>query len=73
MVSSAVEPKANKQVFREERSLILRQLTRRVGILPASVEAEVQLLTLDQLEALGEALLDFAQLGDLTDWLTSNS
>jgi predicted transposase YdaD len=59
--------------IREARSLILRQLTRRIGTLPASVEAKVQLLMLHQLEALGEALLDFAQLGDLTDWLTSNS
>ncbi len=53
----------------EARSLILRQLTRRVGTLPATVEAQVQALALPQLEALGEALLDFAGLGDLTDWL----
>jgi predicted transposase/invertase (TIGR01784 family) len=57
----------------EARSLILRQLTRRVGTLPANIETQVQALTLPQLEALGEALLDFAQLRDLTDWLTSNS
>jgi predicted transposase YdaD len=52
-----------------ERSLVLRQLARRVGILPATVEAQVQALTLPQLEALGEALLDFAGLDDLTNWL----
>jgi predicted transposase YdaD len=57
----------------EARSLILRLLMRRVGVLPAHVEAQVQSLDLQKLEALGEALLDFAQLRDLTDWLTSNS
>jgi predicted transposase/invertase (TIGR01784 family) len=56
----------------EARSLILRLLVRRVGALPAHVEAQVQSLDLQKLEALGEALLDFAQLRDLTDWLTSN-
>jgi predicted transposase YdaD len=53
----------------EARSLVLRQLSRRVGTLPATVEAQVQALALPQLEALGEALLDFVQLGDLSEWL----
>lgn len=53
----------------EARSLILRQLARRVGTLPAGVEAQVQALALPQLEALGEALLDFAEAGDLVGWL----
>jgi predicted transposase YdaD len=52
-----------------ERSLVLRQLSRRLGTLPTSVEVQVQALALPQLEALGEALLDFVQLSDLTDWL----
>jgi Domain of unknown function (DUF4351) len=40
-----------------------------VGPLPANVEAQVQTLALPQLEALGEALLDFAGLDDLVGWL----
>jgi predicted transposase/invertase (TIGR01784 family) len=56
-----------------ERSLVLRQLTRRLGTLPTSAEEQVQALALPQLEALGEALLDFVQLSDLTEWLQSNS
>ncbi len=54
-----------------ERSLILRQLTRRVGELPALVQSHIDALSLDQLEALGEALLDFAGLADLQQWLTA--
>jgi hypothetical protein len=49
--------------------LVLRLLSRRVGTLPATVEAQVQALALPQLEALGEALLDFAELDDLVGWL----
>ena len=54
----------------EARSLILRQLTRRLGTLPTPAEAQVQALVLPELEALGEALLDFAALDDLTEWLS---
>jgi Domain of unknown function (DUF4351) len=53
--------------------LILRQLARRVGPLPATVEAQVQTLALPQLEALGEALLDFSGLDNLAEWLRSHS
>jgi predicted transposase YdaD len=56
-----------------EVRLVLRLLTRRLGPLLTSVEAQVQALALPQLEALGEALLDFVQLSDLIDWLQSNS
>jgi predicted transposase YdaD len=56
----------------EARSLILRQLSRRVGTLPAPVEAQVQALALPKLEALGEALLDFTGMDDLAGWLGQN-
>lgn len=53
-------------------ALVLRQLQRRVGDLPAEVRDRVQGLSLEKLEALGEALLDFTALGDLLDWLQAN-
>ncbi len=52
-----------------ERSLILRQLVRRVGSLPAEVQLSVEALSLAQLERLGEALLDFTTIADLEFWL----
>jgi predicted transposase YdaD len=55
--------------LQRERSLILRQLTRRVGGLPPDIRSQVESLPLEQLEALGEALLDFSQPSDLVDWL----
>ncbi len=62
------------RVYREikeegERSLVLRQLTRRVGELPQQVRERVETLELEQLENLGEALLDFTSMADLQAWL----
>jgi Domain of unknown function (DUF4351) len=53
----------------QARSLVLRQLARRIGILPMEIRSQVEQLSLMQLDELGEALLDFEQLSDLTDWL----
>ncbi|MFN6470992.1 MAG: Rpn family recombination-promoting nuclease/putative transposase [Nostoc sp. SerVER01] len=53
----------------EARSLVLRQLTRRVGELPQQVREYIQILCLEQLENLGEALLDFTSMADLQAWL----
>jgi predicted transposase YdaD len=54
-----------------EQSLILRQLTRRIGEVAPEIRAQVQALSLAQLEALGEALLDFSEPADLDKWLHS--
>ncbi|WP_414550070.1 Rpn family recombination-promoting nuclease/putative transposase [Anabaena sp. CCY 0017] len=54
-----------------ERSLVLRQLTRKVGELPPRMREQVETLTLEQLENLGEALLDFTSLLDLEAWLAN--
>ncbi len=56
----------------EGQALILRQLARRVGNVPIETEIRVKALSLVQLEDLGEALLDFAQMGDLLAWLESS-
>jgi predicted transposase YdaD len=53
----------------EGQALILRLLTRRVGNVPMEAEIRVKALPLERLEDLGEALLDFTQIGDLLAWL----
>ncbi|BAZ69414.1 hypothetical protein NIES4106_41860 [Fischerella sp. NIES-4106] len=58
---------------RAERSLVLRLLNRRVGQLPDVVVERVESLAIEQLEALGEALLDFTSLTDLEKWLAENN
>ena len=56
-----------------ERSLILRLLTRRIGEVSPELRSQIQALSLPKLEVLGEALLDFSEPTDLTDWLNSHS
>ncbi len=53
----------------EGRALVLKLLTRKLGTLSIDVTAKVSALNLEQLEALGEALLDFTSVADLESWL----
>ncbi|MCK7498711.1 MAG: DUF4351 domain-containing protein [Comamonadaceae bacterium] len=55
-----------------EAALVLRQLRRRLGKITVEQEARVRELSATQLEALGEALLDFAQPEDATGWFEAN-
>jgi len=52
-----------------ERAIVLRLLNRRAGNLPDAVVSQIQGLSVEQLEALGDALLDFSTLADLEGWL----
>ncbi|MBD2506221.1 Rpn family recombination-promoting nuclease/putative transposase [Nostoc muscorum FACHB-395] len=52
-----------------ERAIILRLLNRRVGNIPDALLSQIQGLSVEQLEALGDALLDFSTLSDLERWL----
>ncbi len=54
------------------QTLVLRLLQKRVGELPQEVRGRIQTLSLKQLEALGEALLDFTVIEDLLTWLEAN-
>lgn len=50
----------------------LRLLVRKIGELPEESRSKVTRLPLEQLESLTDELLDFANLDDLTDWLSSH-
>jgi predicted transposase YdaD len=52
-----------------ERSLFIHLLTRKLGELPQDVLERIEILSLEQLENLGEALLDFQEKADLFSWL----
>jgi predicted transposase YdaD len=52
-----------------ELTLVLRLLARRVGTLDESLVQRVRGLSLEELERLGEALLDFSDVSDLQGWL----
>ncbi|BAZ31855.1 hypothetical protein NIES4074_43280 [Cylindrospermum sp. NIES-4074] len=51
-----------------ERSIVLRLLNRRLGAVPDEFLSQIQVLSLAQLEDLGEALLDFSTVADLEAW-----
>ena len=59
-----------EQGIKRETELILRLLKCKVGQLTPEIEAQVKDLDIETLENLGEALLDFEQLEDLTTWLS---
>jgi hypothetical protein len=62
---------AAEQVGRQDgkQALILRLLTKRVGIVSSEVETRVKALSLVMLEELFDAALDFTQMNDLMTWL----
>ncbi len=53
----------------EGRELVLKLLTRKLGSLSPEVTTKVSVLSLEELESLGEALLDFTSVEDLESWL----
>jgi predicted transposase YdaD len=55
-----------------ERSMVLKLLDRKLGTLPAEIRATVNTLSRPKLEALGEALLDFGSINDLSQWLENH-
>ncbi|BAZ37944.1 hypothetical protein NIES4101_38700 [Calothrix sp. NIES-4101] len=53
-------------------SMLTRLLRRKVGTVPPALLVQIQSLPLNQMEDLGEALLDFNGLADLEAWLAQN-
>lgn len=68
-----LEKGLEKGVEKGERFLVLRQLSYRFGKLSESTKSKIENLSLNQIEKLGEALLDFKEKSDLTKWLKENS
>jgi len=65
---------AKEQVTKAAQlSLILRQLVRRLGTIQPETENCIRQLGVQELEELGDAVLDFKQQSDLTAWLQANA
>ena len=65
---------AREQVTKTAQlSLILRQLVRRLGTIQPETENCIRQLSVQELENLGEAVLDFNHPSDLTVWLQANA
>jgi len=65
---------AREQVTKTAQlSLILRQLVRRLGTIQPETENCIRQLSVQELENLGEAVVDFNHPSDLTAWLQANA
>ena len=60
-----------EQGIEREKTLIIRQLKRKLGDISPTLESKIMDLTIDEAEVLGEALLDFSTVEDLTTWLNN--
>ena len=70
MVEQQVREKVTQEVRQEgEAELVIRQLNRRCDTLSEDIQNQVKSLSIPQIEALGEALLDFTGIEDLENWL----
>ena len=65
---------AGRQTGIEEgqRSLLHRLLLRTLGELPEDLKSQIDRLSLANLEALTEVLLDFTDIDDLVNWLKNH-
>ncbi|MBD1995700.1 DUF4351 domain-containing protein [Oculatella sp. FACHB-28] len=52
--------------------MLLRLLTQKFGAIASPLRQQIHLLSLNQLESLSEALLDFSDVADLVVWLEAN-
>ncbi len=53
----------------EARALVIRQLTRKLGNISPNLLTEIEALSLERVESLGEDLLDFTSITELEQWL----
>lgn len=69
IIQEGVRQGIQQGIQQGEVTLALRLLTRRLGSIPPQLRSQIQQLSTTQLEALGEALLDFSSTQDLVAWL----
>lgn len=72
IVTSWMEDGLQQGLQEGELSVILRQLNRKVGELTPELRDRIRQLSLAQLDALAESLLDFSHTQDLVDWLAQS-
>jgi predicted transposase YdaD len=53
----------------QEKALVIKLLGRKLGKIPPQLERQVAALSIERVEALGEALLDFKTIAELQAWL----
>jgi predicted transposase YdaD len=57
----------------EALSLVIKLLTRKFGNFSSMLISQINYRSVEEIESLGEALLDFQSITDLETWLSINS
>ena len=68
-IEQGIEQGIDRGKQQGEANLVLRLLHRRFGQVSEAVSEQIRQLPVEQLEDLGEALLDFENEADLLNWL----
>lgn len=69
IIQQGVEQGLQQGKREEALSYTMRLLARRLGVVTPQLQAQIQKLPVNELEELGEALLDFTDATDLVSWL----
>ena len=64
-----IEQGIERGIEREAVSFVMRLLHRRFGLISSDIEQKIRNLPVNRIEDLGEALLDFQSITDLSNWL----
>ena len=72
-VEFAVNQAVNHATKQTQISLIMRLLRRKIGTIETEIETRISQLSIEQLENLGDAVLDFITTQDLNTWLDTYS
>ncbi|MEN9232034.1 MAG: DUF4351 domain-containing protein [Thermostichus sp. DG02_5_bins_236] len=68
-LSQGIQQGLSQGIQQGEAELVIRLLRRKLGEIPLELQVQIRSLSVEQLEALAEALLDFGSLEALIDWL----
>ena len=62
------------EIGREEgiRILVKRQIRRKFGEMPPEIQTQIEQLSLEKLDILGDEIFDLATIADLENWLANN-
>lgn len=62
-----------KGIQQGEKRLIIRQINKRFDVIPDNLIEQIHQLSIEQLELLSEAFLDFSTITDLEQWLENRT
>ena len=58
-----------EQGITRDKNLVIRLIERKWGAINLEIKTQIQGLEIEEIEALGEAIFDFANVEDLRSWL----